>query len=273
MAITADFHTHTNFSGDSKAPMEEMIQQAILLGFDTLCITDHHDNPYPYTHGELRDLFMLDVINYQKHFQLMKERYQDQIQLLCGVEIGVQSKYAEVSYSFTNEHTFDFIIASSHLSDEKDPYYMDFFDDKEEDAAYGEYFQSIIDNIRTFQDFDIYGHLDYVVRYGPNKNKYYSYKKYQDYFDEILRLIIQHNKGIEVNTSGLKYGLGHAHPHSDILKRYKELGGTILTVGSDAHAKEHLGYEFSSICDLLLSIGFEYYTIFQERTPIFRPLA
>lgn len=272
MSITADFHTHTNFSGDSKAPMEDMIQHAIQIGLDTLCITDHHDDPYPYTHGELREIFMLDVINYQKHFSILKERYQGKINLCYGVEIGVQAKYAEVSYDFTEQNEFDFIIASSHLSDEKDPYYVDFFKGKDEESAYAEYFQSTIDNINTFQDFDIYGHLDYVVRYGPNKNKFYSYEKYKDYLDEILRLLIQLNKGIEVNTSGLKYGLGHPHPHWDILKRYKELGGTILTVGSDAHAKEHLGYEFPYVRDMLLDIGFQYYTIFEKRTPVFRAL-
>lgn len=272
MSITADFHTHSNFSGDSQAPMEDMIQRAIDLGLDTICFTDHHDDPYPYNHGELRDLFLLNIKDYRSEFLVMKERYREQINVLFGVEIGLQAKYAAVSSEFVHENDFDFVIASSHLADERDPYYVDFFEDREEHLAYTEYFESIVENIHAFQDFDIYGHLDYVIRYGPNKNKYYSYEKYQEIFDEILRLLIHHNKGIEVNTSGIKYKLGHPHPHFDVVKRYKELGGSIITIGSDAHAKEHLCYEFPYVRDVLLSIGFQYYTVFEKRTPSFRPL-
>ena len=47
-------------------------------------------------------------------------------------------------------------------------------------------------------------------------------------------------KGIELNTGGFKYGLGHPNPCEDIIKRYKELGGEIITLGSDAHKCESL---------------------------------
>ena len=76
-------------------------------------------------------------------------------------------------------------------------------------------------------------------------------------------------KGIELNTAGLKYGLGFAHPHPDILKRYRQLGGEIITVGADAHKPEHIAYDFGKAADILRSCGFEYYTEFKQRRPIF----
>ena len=97
------------------------------------------------------------------------------------------------------------------------------------------------------------GHLDYIVRYGPNQNRYYSYEKYQDVIDEILRTVIFKGKGIECNTSGLR-NLGVPHPMPQILTRYREMGGEILTIGSDAHVPEHLGFGFDRIGENLKSL-------------------
>ena len=104
-----------------------------------------------------------------------------------------------------------------------------------------------VQNVRIDGDFDVLGHLDYVVRYGIEQEKEYSYRKFADEIDEILKILIKRGKGLEINMAGLKYGLPFAHPHPDILKRYRELGGEIITVGSDAHRPEHIAYEFAKI--------------------------
>ena len=96
-----------------------------------------------------------------------------------------------------------------------------------------------------------------MVRYGPNKNKYYSHEKFADILDEILRTIISRGKGIELNMAGFKYGLGHAHPVMDTLKRYKELGGEIITIGSDGHTPEQIAWEFEKAPEILKEAGFE----------------
>ena len=88
----------------------------------------------------------------------------------------------------------------------------------------------------------------------------------------ILKYLIEHGKGIELNTSGLKYGLPFAHPHSDILKRYRELGGEIITVGADGHKPEHIAYDFDKVSGILKDCGFKYYTEFSERKPHFKQL-
>ena len=132
-----------------------------------------------------------------------------------------------------------------------------------------EYFSGILDNVKAFKDYDIYGHLDYIVRYGPNKDALYSYAKYRDIYDAILKTIIESGKGIELNTGGVKYGLKDLHPTCDVLKRYKELGGEIITIGSDAHTPENLLHHFSRAKAVLEECDFKYYTIFQDRTPQF----
>ena len=91
----------------------------------------------------------------------------------------------------------------------------------------------------------------------------------KEWIDEILKTLILKNIGLECNTAGFKYGLGFPNPHMDILKRYRELGGEIITVGSDGHKPEHLAYDFHKVPDILKEAGFSYYTIFKERKPEF----
>ena len=107
------------------------------------------------------------------------------------------------------------------------------------------------------------------MRYCPDKNYQFIYQDYADLIEEILKTIIEDGKGIEVNTGGYKYGLGYPNPHPDILKRYLELGGEILTIGSDGHCPEHMAYDFPKLRELLTSLGFRFYTIFQNQSPEF----
>ena len=116
------------------------------------------------------------------------------------------------------------------------------------------------------------GHIDYVVRYGNKKQEEYSYEANKDIIDEILKHLILNGKGIELNTAGFKYGLGFCHPYPEIIKRYKELGGEIITIGSDGHKPEHIAYDFGKVKDILTACNFKYYTEFKERTPIFRKI-
>ena len=121
--------------------------------------------------------------------------------------------------------------------------------------------------MKTIPHFDIYGHLDYVVRYGPGKNNSYTYQKHSDIFDKILKFLIENNKGIELNTGGFRQGLGEPNPCTDIIKRYKELGGEIITVGSDAHTPEHIAHDFDKAHNILTTCGYKYYCVFHNRTP------
>ena len=263
--IKCDFHNHTSFSADSEASPESMIERAIELGLSYLCITDHMDLDM-----DLPDMdFTFDTNEYFHKHQQLKEQYSDHITLLTGIELGLQPHLNTELTELLKSHDFDFVIGSSHLCDKIDPYYAEYWHGKTEYQATYRYFESILENLHAFDDIDVYGHIDYVVRYGPTQADNYSYSKYKEILDEILKTLIAKNIGLELNTGGLKYGLGFAHPHTDVLKHYKELGGEIITIGSDAHKPEHLAYDFSKVPSILKEAGFKYYTIFKNRTPEF----
>lgn len=267
MAILADCHLHSSFSGDSDAPMASIIEQAISLGLKEICFTEHQDFDFIYTEDEPKDLFEVNTDSYLYELITQKEKFKKEINVSFGIELGMQSHISRKLAAYAKSHDFDFIIASSHLCNQKDPYLKDFFENRPEQEAYHEYFSYIAQCIRSFQNFDVYGHLDYVLRYGPTRNENFAYEEYKEELDLILRLLIDNGKGIEVNSSGFSYGLGAPHPCKEILLRYKELGGEILTIGSDAHSPERIAADFDKVSDLLTTCGFTHYCVFKNRMP------
>lgn len=265
-----DFHLHSSFSSDSPTPMEEMIQKGIQLGLPAMCFTEHMDLDFPENSENLT--FQVDLPAYREKFCKMQEKYASRIPLYFGLELGLQPHLKEEIPAIAASYDFDFLIGSTHIADRLDPYSPKFYEGRSEYESYLRYFEVILENLTTFSCFDTCGHIDYVVRYGPNKNQNYSYKKYQDVIDAILHLLIDKGIGLECNTAGFKYGLGHPHPTEEILVRYRELGGELLTLGSDAHKPEHLAYDFNHTGELLKSCGFKYYTVFRNRKPEFLKL-
>ena len=263
-----DYHLHSSFSGDSEAPMEEMIQQGIRLGLSAMCFTEHIDPDFP--DGDCS--FDLDLPAYEKKLKELKDKYKGQIDICFGLELGLQPHLTQEIPKIASSASFDFLIGSTHVADHMDPYEKIFFQDRTEYQAYHRYFEVLLENLETFSCFDSCGHIDYVVRYGPNQNRNYSYEKYQDILDAILEKLIEKQIGLECNTAGFKYSLGHPNPTEKILARYRELGGEILTLGSDAHAPEHIAYHFKKTAELLKECGFQYYTVFKERKPEFLKL-
>ena len=153
-----------------------------------------------------------------------------------------------------------------------DPYYGKIFEGKTDREVYREAFRETLTCLEGVSSFDVLGHLDYVVRYGRNKAREYTYREFSDEIDAILKKVISEGKGLEMNMGGVKYGLGFANPHPDVLKRYRELGGEIVTVGADAHRPEHVAYDFEEAAEILKSCGFHYYTEFKERRPVFKKI-
>ena len=170
---------------------------------------------------------------------------------------------------YAKSFPFDFIIASSHVCNGRDPYYPYFYEGRDDEEAYREYFSSIPENLKAFSNFDVYGHLDYIVRYGKTKDAGYSYDKYKDVLDKILETLLEKEKGIEINTGAIGYHLKDLNPCTDIIKRYRELGGEIVTIGSDAHAPGDIARGFDRAGEVLTACGFRYYTTFENRMPEF----
>lgn len=268
MPIKADCHMHSSISGDSTAPMEDMAKRALELGLTHICFTEHHDPDFIYLPGE-EEIFELNTDSYLYELLKLKEKYKGRLEIGFGVELGLQPHLKRQHALYAKAYEFDFIIGSSHLCNRKDPYYPEFFQDRSEEEAHREYFEAALECARTLSYFDVYGHLDYVVRYGPTKNDSFTYQKHADVFDKILTILIGNGKGIEINTGGFRAGLNQPNPCADILKRYRELGGEIITVGSDAHNAKDIAADFDRAHDILKECGFKYYCVFKNRIPEF----
>lgn len=263
--MLADYHLHSYFSGDSQTPPREQIEKGISLGLKTMCFTDHQDADYPYEEAG----FQFDTDSYFKELSQLKEEYRGRMEVLIGVELGLQPHLKEYFEDYVKKYPFDFIIGSLHLLRGMDPYFKEIFEGRTDEQVYREYFESILENIKIFSGFDVVGHIDYIIRYGKTQDDGYSYAKYSDIIDEILRTVIDKGLGIELNTAGFKYGLKSCHPHPDIISRYRALGGEIITVGSDGHRPEHLAYDFDKAEEILKHCGFRYRTEFRGRKPEF----
>ena len=260
--IIADMHTHSSFSGDSEAPMETQIEKAIELGLKHYCFTDHEVN-----------IFSLDISAYLAKLTELKTRYKDKLNILKGIELGLSKKALPKYEELLKNNNFDFVIASVHLIDGMDPYYPEFWLYHDSKAAVKRYFETMLEMITGYTDFDSLGHLDYIFRYirdeaGNPGDGHYSYREYAGLIDPILNRLIALDKALEVNTAGYKYGLGEPNPQAKVLKRYKKLGGTKITIGSDGHKPEHLAYDFDKVEALLKELEFDSYYIYENRQPV-----
>lgn len=270
--IKADFHMHTAFSTDSDTPAEEMILGAIDKGLETICITDHHDQDFPYYEEMGEGAFLLEMDSYVKKLCELREKFAGRIDVRVGIELGLQPHLVEEYRKLTEKYPFDFVIGSVHLVKGKDPYYREDFDDLSDSELYRIALETTLANIKKNPPTDVLGHIDYVVRYGRHREKEYSYRKYADLIDEILKNVIVQGKGIELNSAGFKYGLPFGNPHPDVIRRYKELGGEIITIGADAHRSEHIAYDFAKCAGILTDCGFKFYSEFKARKPVFKEL-
>ena len=272
--ISCDAHMHTDFSTDCESSVRSMLNAAVEKGLSAVCITDHMDLDFPPQEGEGQPHdappFQLDVEEYFRVLTPLKEEYRDRLDVRIGIEIGLQPHLGAQYKKLLAAYPFDIVIGSIHLVRGLDPYYGKLFEGRPDADAYREAFEETLTCIEQNEDFDTLGHLDYVVRYGKRKAEEYSYRAFADEIDAVLKKLISMGKGLEVNTGGLKYGLGFTNPHPDVIKRYRELGGEIVTVGADAHRPEYVGYEFGEAGEILLNCGFKYYAEFIGRKPLFR---
>lgn len=274
MGITADYHLHSEHSGDSTAPMETQILSGIEKGLKVMCFTDHYDPEFPYDNNPdvAPGTFELDYDLYKKDFLKMKDKYEGQIDLRFGVELGLQPHLGSFLQSYAREHDFDFIIGSNHLCAGFDPYYPDFLFDRTQEEALELYLEDTLANIRVFPGIDSCGHLDYVARYLPDRERIYNYGSFSDLIDPILKELITRGIALEINTAPLTKGMPYFNPLPDILARYREMGGELITVGSDAHVPERIAGRFEETAGILRSLGFRYYAIYKERKPQMLPL-
>lgn len=277
--ILYDYHLHSEFSGDSETPAREQIEEALRRGLKGVCFTDHMDLEYPNPVESGTD-FLFDIDEYIPCMRKLRDEYAGKIEIMIGMEAGLRNepgmldRMDSVYNEYARKYDLDFVIGSVHCLENIDPVYPAYWEGKSIGQGLGNYFKAIVENCRNYTCFDTAAHFDYLVRYVPKSEKWHGIEDYHpedfsDIVDEFLKTLIARGKSLECNAAGLKYGLGFAHPHDFILKRYLELGGELLTIGSDGHKPEHLAYDFDKVCDHLKSVGYKYYTVYKARKPEF----
>lgn len=254
-----DYHMHTKFSSDSEADPRKHVLKAIEEGLDEICFTDHKDFEYPI------DSFDLDVEPYFKEMMALKEEFKNQINIKIGVEIGLDVEFVDEINNFINNYDFDFVIGSIHVIHKTEFYYGEYFKNKTKQEAHKEFFLNTLECVKTFDCFNVLGHLDYIVRYGPYEDKTVNHALYQDIIDEIFRVLISKGKGIEVNTSGYRDLKTCGFPNFEQVQRYYDLGGRIITIGSDSHTSDRVGEHVRDVVKEYERIGFDDVSTFTKR--------
>ncbi len=273
-----DCHTHTQFSMDSEADIVAMIERARELGLAAYAVTDHCECNcwYPKEHYEDTELF--DYFNCKDDFEAslsavtaLKEQYPD-FNLICGTELGQPVAALDIAEKCISDPRLDFVIGSIHqITNEQDFYYINYYrmSTDEINKLLEGYFNEIYE-LCKWGKFDVLGHLTYCLRYMKIRNNITpNMKLFDEIITECLRTLADKGKGIEINTSGIRQGFGTTFPSLKYIKLFRELGGKIISVGSDAHKVRDLGANISDGIELAKAAGFNEICYFKKRQPVF----
>lgn len=277
--LYADYHVHTEFSDDSDYPLEDVIQDAIDRNINEICITDHvyygvkcdwdcgqeiaYEGGYP--------LVNVDYPRYIAAIKELQHRYKDKIVIKTGLEFGIQTHTIPQFETLFRKFPFDFIILSIHQVEDKEFWTQDFQKGRSQQEYNERYYGEMLNVVKRYKNYSVLGHMDLIARY--DENGVYPFEKIKPFVEEILKTVIKDGKGIEFNTSCHRYGLRDTTPSLEILKLYHQLGGKILTIGSDSHKPEHLGMYIKEAKTLLKDIGFQSFCTYEKMDPVFHDLS
>lgn len=254
-----DFHVHSNNSFDSKDTIYNMCEAAICKGITHICFTEH------FAIDERRKSYgFLNYSKYHNEIEQAREMYKEKLNIYRGLELCEPHVLIKQYESALSEFQLDFILGSVHnlgpvgltnfaLHNSSKDSYEAYFNELYKMASYGE--------------FNIAAHLDLMNRYAIGMHGDYEFIQFKEIIYEILKKLIERGKGIEINTSGLRNSLNNFHPKIEILKLYKELGGEIITIGSDAHKPLDVGAGCSDALELIKNLGYKYIFTFKNFSP------
>lgn len=264
--IPFDLHTHCTLSFDGKSSAEDMVKRAAELGVRYYALTDHVDlGEFPDPEFDLE----ATVSGARELIPALREKYADSVELLYGVELGQAVHEPELAEKLLAENDHDFVIGSVHnIRRHEDFYFLD-YKDTDVTELLDLYFGELLETAES-DTFDVLGHITYPLRYIAGEYGIdVDMARYSGIMDEILRTVIKNGRGIEINTSGLRQKYGKMFPDAGIVKRYRELGGRILTIGSDAHCADDLGKGIAEGIKTARLCGFDEITVFRKREPHF----
>lgn len=258
--LTGDYHVHS-VSPDARVSMEEMCEAALERGLTEIAFTDHYEF---YAHGVHRGFFHEEYLKeYWACLERCRERFAGRLRVRSGMEFGQLQLCREEAFGIIRRYPFDYLIGSVHKIENVDLEKMEYTKRTVPQIAES-YYRHLIE-LSAWGEYDCIGHLDLIKRHLARHGFVNDYEQYEGYIDEILKNVIARGKGIEINTSGIRQGAGEPMPGLRTLKRYRELGGTILTVGSDAHRPKDVAADFEEAERLMRAAGFTQITAFERR--------
>ena len=271
-----DSHNHTcHFSPDAAMSIDELISSAREKDISTLAITEHYEIDYPHKDDSLSLLF--DIDNYVKTFDEWKTTANaSNVKLLMGIELGYQPHIVEEIEAISSKYRFDTVILSNHLFRDSDVYFSKSAYSIPREQRTQEYIGVMARMAMECNNYDIIAHYDYINRYSINNSDYVFYSDAPIQFDELFEAIISKNKALEINTSSInahiKKGSKHIMPDPEIIKRYVAMGGKLISLGSDSHKPETLGFYFDETANYLKSLGVNEICHFVKHKPVFETI-
>jgi len=254
-----DYHIHTHFSCDSETDMMAVCEAAIARGLREIAFTDHAD----FGPADPTDCFHPE--EYLAEIERCRARYGDRLTIRAGVEMSEPHIFAQEAEDVLATGDFDFVLGSAHYAVGMQAAWKPTFFEQPLRQAYEAYFRQVA-RLAAEGDFDVLAHLDLVKRDACKFGKTYDGPgPYADVIRAALRSIVERGKGIEINTSPLHRGQPETCPSLQILRWYRELGGEILTFGSDAHIPGAIGMYFDVALDMARAAGFKRLTRFEGR--------
>ncbi|MBQ2244459.1 MAG: histidinol-phosphatase HisJ family protein [Oscillospiraceae bacterium] len=259
-----DYHMHSVVSFDGHDAPEDMVRAAVAAGLKEICFTDHIDY---FADVEVQE-WVFDTKVYNDAYDHLEH---PALKIRRGLEFGIKPYNAPQLREDLKRRHFDFVLGSVHFVDEKDVYYQEFWDGLTVPQAERRYLEETLTCVMAHDDFDVLGHLTYISKARANPApRPVPMEEHRELIDEILRVLAQKGKGMEINTSGVDR-CGDFLPYEPYFRRFKELGGQIVTVGSDAHTASRVGQYSHRACELLKDI-FGYVCTFENREPVFHKL-
>ena len=259
-----DYHMHTVVSFDGKERGTDMVRAALEKGLKEICFTDHLD----YDPLGQMGVMTFDDATYAAEYDHLEA---PGLKIRLGMEFGMTVDNREQFRNDLKRREFDFVLGSVHFVDDLDVYFEEYWHDKTVFQAERRYLEYTLDCVRLHDDFDVLAHLTYIAKTRCHKApRPVPFAEHRELIDEILREVARKGKGLEMNTSGVNR-CGDFLPSADYFRRFRELGGEIITIGSDAHSSDRVGEHTYRACEILKDI-FGYVCTFEGRQPIFHKL-
>ncbi|MDO4404346.1 MAG: histidinol-phosphatase HisJ family protein [Atopobiaceae bacterium] len=275
--MLADYHVHCMFSDDSWYIPEKVVQDAWKNNLDEICFTDHVDYGIKPDWEDALTAKVMEgqrVVNvdYDAYFPCiadLRERWADRITIKTGLEFGVQTHTIPQFNALWDKYKdeFDFTLLSIHQVGDLEFWTGEFQQGRSQEAYNLAYYQELYDVATSFEHYSVLAHVDLIKRYDPAG--ILNFPANRDLVAATLEHAVAAGKGIELNTSSIRYGLADSQPAKEILTLYRDLGGSIITLGSDSHAPEHLGVYIRHFQHYLASLGFEGFHTFDKMQPTF----